>query len=108
MADMNLLDNRPLARAAIWFLIDAGIVLAVLCGVLLHPDLIPEYFDEPALRRLGIIALTVLFTVLAATASVLGFLANCRPGRATGMTALAILFAGWAAIGMAYFFHAAT
>ena len=41
MAESNLLDNRPLAKAAVWFLVDAGIVLAVLCGVLLHPDLIP-------------------------------------------------------------------
>ena len=45
MSEMNPLDNRPLARAAVWFLVDAGIVLAVLCGVLLHPELVPEYFD---------------------------------------------------------------
>ena len=57
MGDLHLLDNRPLARAAIWFLVDAAIVLAVLCGVLLHPNLIPEYFNEPVLHRVGVIAL---------------------------------------------------
>jgi hypothetical protein len=103
MDDLNLLDNRPLARAAIWFLVDAAIVLAVLCGVLLHPDLIPEYFDEPALHRVGMIALTMLFSVLAITASALGFLAQCRPGRTAGTIAVVFLLAGLAAIGAAYY-----
>jgi hypothetical protein len=103
MADLKMLDNRPLARAAIWFLVDAGIVLAIACGVLLHPDLIPEYFDQPALHRIGLIALTLLFTIFAATSSVLGFLANCRPGRTIGSIAFASLFVGWAGIAAAYF-----
>jgi len=103
MAEMNLPDNRPLARAAVWFLVDAGIVLVVLCGVLLHPELVAEYFDERTLRSAGMVALTVLFSLLAATSSVLGFLANCRPGRATGLAALVFLIAGWTAIGAAYF-----
>jgi hypothetical protein len=98
MAEKNLPDNRPLARAAIWFLVDAGIVMAVVGGVFLSPDLIPDDFDDKA-RRIGLIALAVLFTLLAITSSVLGFLANCRLGRTTGATALFVLAIGWAAMG---------
>ena len=104
MSDVNVLANRPLARAAQWFLVDAGIVLAVFCGLALRPDWIPDFIDHPPLVRIGAIAMMVLFTLLAATASVLGFLANCRPGRTTGTIALAVLVGGWAAIAAALAF----
>src|SRR5262245_48478352 len=93
--------NRPLARAGLWFLVDAGIVLAVLCGVLLHPDFLPEFLDEPALRRAGFFVMALLFSVLSATASVLGFLAN---GRGVGWSAIGVLIAGWGAIWAAFTF----
>ena len=95
MSDLNLLDNRPLARAGIWFLVDAGIVLAVLCGVMAHrAGAISEDFHHPGLWSVGLIAMTALFSLLAVTSSVLGFLSNCRPGRTVGTIAIVFLFAG--------------
>ena len=58
MSQGNLLANRPLARAAFWFLVDAGIVLAVLCGVVLRPDVMPDDFHHPGLLRAGLIKST--------------------------------------------------
>ncbi len=95
MSDVNLLDNRPLARAAIWFLVDAGIVLAVLFGVIAHQaNVMPDEADHPGLVRAALIGLGMLFSLLAVTSSVLGFLSNCRPGRTIGTTAMVVLFAG--------------
>ena len=102
MADLNLLDNRPLARAAIWFLVDAGIVLAIACGFLLNPDLIPELFDHKPLLGIGLVLITFLFSLFAVTSSVLGFLANCKPGRTVGSIALIFLIIGWTMIGTLY------
>ncbi len=98
MPDVNLLDNRPLARAAIWFLVDAAIVLAVLCGIMLHPDVIPNFFNHPGLLRAGLIAMSLLFALLAGTSSVLGFLSNCRPGKTVGTLAAVAMIAGLALI----------
>ena len=94
MSQGNLLANRPLARAAFWFLVDAGIVLAVLCGVVLRPDVMPDDFHHPGLLRAGLIAMTLLFSLLAVTSSVLGFLSNYQTGRRIGTTAVVVLVAG--------------
>lgn len=96
MSELNLLDNRPLARAAIWFLVDAAVVLSILCGMILNPDLAP---DHPPLMRLLVILMTTLFSLFAITSSVLGFLANCKPGRTTGSLAIIALLFGWGIVG---------
>lgn len=95
MSEGNLLANRPLARAAFWFLVDAGIVLVVLCGVIAHQaNVMPDDADGPGLVRVALIGLGMLFSLLAVTSSILGFLSNCRPGRTIGTTAVVVLFAG--------------
>ena len=94
MSELNVLDNRPLARASRWFLIDAGVVLVVLCAVMLHPDFVPEFFDHPAIHTAGIVVLTALYTLLATLSSVLGFLSNCRPGRTMGWVGMICLVLG--------------
>lgn len=91
-------DNRPLARSAIWFLVDSLIVLGVSCLVLVRPDFLPDSFEHPLFLRAGLIVALTLFTLLAVTASVLGFLSNCRSGQSTGIWGIAVLILGWGAI----------
>ena len=74
-------------------------IAGALCGAMLYPDLIPDFFDHGPLLRIGVIAMTILFALLALTSSALGFLANCKPGRTTGGLAVVVLVLGLAAIG---------
>ena len=106
MPDPNLLDNRPLARAALWFLVDSGIVLVIIC-LLMLPDLIPDFFNHAGLHKAALIAMTLLFSLLATTSSVLGFLSNCRPGKTTGTIAIVVLIAGLGLIATMHFVVAA-
>lgn len=87
-------DNRPLARAAVYFLIMAAVVLAVLIVLLVRPEIVPYFFDHPALETAAVVALTVIFALLTAVSLVLGFLSNCRPGRTVGTLALVVLLGG--------------
>jgi hypothetical protein len=100
MTHIDRPDNRPLARYAVWLLVDALIVFAVSITFLMRPDFFPDAFDHPPFQRLGVIIVLTLFTLLTVTSSVLGFLANCQTGKTTGVVAVVVLIAGWLAFGL--------
>lgn len=86
--------NRPLARAAVYFLVMAAVVLAMLILFLVRPEVVAEILDHPTLHTATIVVLTVIFALLSAVSLVLGFLSNCRPGRTVGSLALLALLGG--------------
>lgn len=102
MSDTDVLDNRPLARSAVWFLVDAAFVFFLLLGMIVASEYVTAILGEPPAVSLTIVVLAVLFTVFTLVAAALGFLSNCSPGRKAGQAAILALAFGWAAIGLMF------
>ncbi|MBX9680464.1 MAG: hypothetical protein K2X38_17025 [Gemmataceae bacterium] len=91
-------ERHPLAASSFWFLVGAVALLLGTAALLYIPGWSAYFFAHPVLLRVGFILLGVLFAMLAACGSVLGFLAETIPGRRDGWVGTFLFFAGIACL----------
>ncbi len=98
-------DRNPLAAASFWSLIGAAGVYAAIAAIFLVPPITLLFFNHHVALRIAFVLLAVVFSLLSATGSVLGFLAETRPGRRSGIAGALMFFIGLFGLAIAWFHH---
>jgi hypothetical protein len=95
-------ERHPLAASSFWFLIAALGVLVLIAALLFLPSPTGYFFSHPVLLRSGFLVLAVMFGLLSACGSVLGYLADTIPGRRDGIAGTILFLTGIALLATAW------